>query len=459
MALNFPASPSDQDTYSGYIYDATKGVWNKLPNTINNLSDVDTTGVVDGNTLIYDELTSEWIPGEAGSSFEISETAPVAPEAGDVWYNSVTGKSYIYYSDYDSTEQWVEIGSTPVGYLDINQLNDVTITTASDGQVLTYDSASGEWINETPSSTLPGLTDVNITDPADGQALVYDSASGDWVNETPASTLPSLTDVTIDGTPADNEILAYDSTSGDWINQTPAEAGLAEASHSHTTSDITDITIDGTPADNEVLAYDTTAGDWINQTASEAGLAEASHTHTTSDLTDVTITSAADGEILTYNSGAWVNQTLGFSQLPSGSILQVVSGTPFSSDFETLSTTWSGTEPGLEVTITPKFSSSKILVVVSGGGLGVNLWAGGTLKVYAKLFRDGTELDAGATAYDIADGSRFPLSISYLDSPASTSALRYNLRVGKTGPGGFQNSAAFTGVNAEANIIAMEVAN
>jgi len=30
MSLNFPTTPSDQEVYENYIYDATKGVWNKV---------------------------------------------------------------------------------------------------------------------------------------------------------------------------------------------------------------------------------------------------------------------------------------------------------------------------------------------------------------------------------------------------------------------------------------------
>lgn len=62
-------------------------------------------------------------------------------------------------------------------------------------------------------------------------------------------------------------------------------------------SELADVTIT-TPADNEVLAYDNTSGDWINQTAAEAGLAEATHTHDTSDITSGTF---ADARIAVSN--------------------------------------------------------------------------------------------------------------------------------------------------------------
>ena len=39
MTLNFPSNPSDQEEYSGYIYDATKGVWNKQPTSSDLISE------------------------------------------------------------------------------------------------------------------------------------------------------------------------------------------------------------------------------------------------------------------------------------------------------------------------------------------------------------------------------------------------------------------------------------
>jgi hypothetical protein len=77
---------------------------------IDDLSNVNTAGVADGNALVYDETTSSWIAGEgggAGGSYTISETPPSEPSEGDVWFDSITGNTYIYYSDYDN-DQWIQ---------------------------------------------------------------------------------------------------------------------------------------------------------------------------------------------------------------------------------------------------------------------------------------------------------------------------------------------------------------
>jgi hypothetical protein len=65
------------------------------------LANVDTTGVVDGNTIVFNEATSTFIAGaiSGGAAFEISDTAPENPEHGDVWYNSANGGLFIRYND------------------------------------------------------------------------------------------------------------------------------------------------------------------------------------------------------------------------------------------------------------------------------------------------------------------------------------------------------------------------
>lgn len=68
------------------------------------------------------------------------------------------------------------------------------------------------------SSTLAGLNDVNISSPTDGQALVYDDTSHKWVNGAGgggSSTLAGLTDVSVTGA-SNKDTLSYNSTSQKW---------------------------------------------------------------------------------------------------------------------------------------------------------------------------------------------------------------------------------------------------
>jgi len=62
--------------------------------------------------------------------------------------------------------------------IELDDLSDVTITSASNGQIIEYNGT--EWVNVDNTDTLAELTDTNIDNPANGQILQYDGT--DWVN-------------------------------------------------------------------------------------------------------------------------------------------------------------------------------------------------------------------------------------------------------------------------------------
>jgi len=75
---------------------------------------IDTT-----NDVFYYRSSSSWQQVSSGASISVSDTAPSSPDAGDMWYESDTGNTVVYYQD-ANTSQWVEIGhaadSTVVEY-------------------------------------------------------------------------------------------------------------------------------------------------------------------------------------------------------------------------------------------------------------------------------------------------------------------------------------------------------
>ena len=119
MPLDFPSSPTNGQTYNGYTYNSTKGVW-----------------AIDSSII---------------ASMSVADSAPPNPSPGDLWYDSDTGFTFVYYND-GTSAQWVEVLASAVP-----------------------DSPS------TPIDSLDDISDVNVTGVATGNALVFDATTANWV--------------------------------------------------------------------------------------------------------------------------------------------------------------------------------------------------------------------------------------------------------------------------------------
>jgi hypothetical protein len=75
MPLDFPTSPTNGQTYNGYVFSSSVGAWQAKP--------------------------------AAQSPFYTSDTPPSNPVDGDSWFNTNDGTMYIYVND-GNTSQWVE---------------------------------------------------------------------------------------------------------------------------------------------------------------------------------------------------------------------------------------------------------------------------------------------------------------------------------------------------------------
>lgn len=131
-------------------------------------------------------------------------------------------------------------------------------------------------------------------------------------------------------------------------------------------------------------------------------------------------------------AGAWV---------PLGSgVLQTVSA--FKSDTSSSSSLTFADVTGLSVSITPSTTASKILVMPH-----VQWGAQTSINIFLKLFRDSTEIAQGdasgirtrvfahSRGIDQFDGGT--LSTSFLDSPATTSAITYKVQFASFAAGSF----------------------
>lgn len=144
----------------------------------------------------------------------------------------------------------------------LENLQDVSLTSLTEGQTLIYDATNDVWKNGNGgggASTLAGLLDVDIALPIGGQALIYDDVNDEWINATVpsgSSSLSGLTDVTIT-TPSNNQVLKYDAANSKWINANESGGGDADdISYDNTSS--------GLIADNVQDAIDEVNGVWTS---------------------------------------------------------------------------------------------------------------------------------------------------------------------------------------------------
>ena len=174
----------------------------------------------------------------------------------------------------------------------LEELDDVTITTVADNDVIAYDSTSSKYINQSASEA--GLATSAQGSLADSAVQPSDNVS-DLTNDAgyiTASSTDSLTNKTIDANGTGNSIsnievadLAGSAVvtetegiaSNDNDTTLPTSAAVkdyvdTQVQTSDTLGELNDVTIT-TVADNDVIAYDSTSSKYINQSASEAGLA------------------------------------------------------------------------------------------------------------------------------------------------------------------------------------------
>lgn len=127
----------------------------------------------------------------------------------------------------DVTAMAAAIAAKPDNLVD---LNDVAITTPTDGQVLKYNSASQKWENGAGggggASALNDLSDVTIANPSSGQALLYDGTKWENANLPAPPAVPDelndLSDVNIN-TPSNGQVLKFNGT--DWVNANESGGG------------------------------------------------------------------------------------------------------------------------------------------------------------------------------------------------------------------------------------------
>lgn len=121
--------------------------------------------------------------------------------------------------------------------------------------------------------------------------------------------------------------------------------------------------------------------------------------------------------------------------LPSGTVLQVVNSVSTDKfSHSGTSSSWSSNITGLATSITPKSTSSKILIM-GAVSFATHNTTYGTLATI-RCLRDSTQIGddyffARSAGYDSADDSSAQgcATCSYLDSPSTTSQITYNFQI------------------------------
>ena len=104
-AANILKTDDTLEAASGIVTLATDGVPSAA--LANGAIAVDTT-----NDTFYFRSSGSWqeVSG-GGASLTVSDTPPSSPEAGNLWFESDTGNTLVYYTD-ANTSQWVEVGQS-----------------------------------------------------------------------------------------------------------------------------------------------------------------------------------------------------------------------------------------------------------------------------------------------------------------------------------------------------------
>jgi len=394
--------------------DGTTASWDELSIddlvavSLDDIDGVTITGTPgEGQSLIYDSSTSQWINVESGGSVSVSATAPAGPDNGDMWWNSEDAVLYVYYVDVDADGYWVEATAGPLLNQALADLSDTNITSPTIDQTLVYNGT--QWVNQDSSGG--GLT-VSATSPAgpdngdmwfssnDGKTYVYysDGDSSQWVEVGASVSI----DTTPPGSPVagdmwwdsdDGKLFIYynDGTSSQWVNASGPSVAVQDTA----------------PAGYEGQL-------WLDST---------------------------DGSMYVYytDPGGTNSQWIGAvsNNNTAGNVIQVVSVTKTDTYSESIAPGVVSTNivTGLTAAITPVSTSSKIRVEVS-----TSLSNSGEFASGGFVFRRGSTaigiaatagsrsvLSAGAFARNNENQDMVSITQSFLDSPSTTSEITYGI--------------------------------
>ena len=318
------------------------------------LSDVTITSAASGEVLKYNG--TNWVDANVDYTEVTNTPTNVSTFTNDANYVASGDNVSVLSNDanYVASGDNVSVLTNDAGYLtditgeSIGDLSDVTVTTPSNGQVLSYNGTN--WVNSASSAgSLSGLSDTTIGTPVNGEVLKYNGtawvdanidyteitntptnvstftndanyvASGDNVSEltndagyltsiptashSTAGILETATNAEATNATANDKILTPANLSHIDLSTFDNDSGFISDITGESIGDLSDVTVT-TPSNGQVLSYNGT--NWVNSASSAGSL---------SGLSDTTIGTPVNGEVLKYNGTAWVDAQLAYSEL------------------------------------------------------------------------------------------------------------------------------------------------
>ena len=217
--------------------------------TTADMTNISTTAPTDGQRLAWVASTSKWTP-----------TSPTLAAAVDCLFVGLTNGQVL---TYDSASGKWKNATVPAGVTTLAGLSDVQISSPSNGQVLTFSSVAAKWLPVSPQAwRLDTLGDCAISGQTTGDTVTYSSLDGLWHSgKCIYNALNGLTDVSVvEGPGINGYTLNWNNSTSKWVAVAPVSGGTTALAGL-----TTDVAISG-PTNAQVLLYDSGTSKWKNAT-------------------------------------------------------------------------------------------------------------------------------------------------------------------------------------------------
>ena len=299
-------------TETGRIYHSHNNTWNAVANSsdlfsenyndLTNLPTLPTTildlGITDGTSeqiLSTDGSGGLSFVDRIGAKVDVSAVPPSGVNIqGDFWYSTDDGSLYVYYVDTDSS-QWVQIVN-PFGVPGLDELDDVTLSSPLDLQLLQYNVGTSKWNNS--YITIQQMSDVMSTqNPSNNDFLRWNAGTSQWEFDTVEyndlsvkPTLQEISDVKSSPAPSDNDFLRWNAGTSQWEFETVSYADLSVKPN---LNQLTDVLSGSDPNDNDILFWNDSNNQWQYKALTIQNLADVDYSGTPNN-----------NQVLTWNTSA-----------------------------------------------------------------------------------------------------------------------------------------------------------